>query len=125
MRQGLLEPEFHVDLVYKWKKIVGANIFSAQFIKIISHYIKIDYNINVFQQTACLVVNPYIVGNFTFLFHCTSVGRSSDSIDEMEGPDALAVCHAHRGLHVGFLLLQYSVLFTVESLSLFYLLFIS
>ena len=33
-------------------------------------------------------------------------------------------CQAHRGLPVGFLLLQYSVLFTVESLSLLYLLFI-
>ena len=39
-------------------------------------------------------------------------------------PDALAVCWAHRGLPVGFLLLLYSVLFTVESLSLFYLLVI-
>ena len=38
------------------------------------------------------------------------------------GPDALAVCQAHRGLPVGFLLLRYSVLFTVESLSLRYLL---
>ena len=41
------------------------------------------------------------------------------------GPDALAVCRAHWGLPVGFLLLWYSVLFTVESLSLFYLLVIS
>ena len=32
---------------------------------------------------------------------------------------------AHRGLPVGFLLLRYSVLFTVESLSLLYLLVIS
>ena len=40
-------------------------------------------------------------------------------------PDALAVCQAHRGLPVGFLLLRYSVLSTVESLSLLYLLFIS
>ena len=38
---------------------------------------------------------------------------------------ALAVCRAHRGLPVGFLLLRYSVLFTVESLSLLYLLVIS
>ena len=38
------------------------------------------------------------------------------------GIDALAVCQAHRGLPVGFLLLRYSVLFTVESLSLIYLL---
>ena len=42
-----------------------------------------------------------------------------------EGPDALAVCRAHRGLPVGFLLLRYSVKFTVESLSLLYLLVIS
>ena len=41
------------------------------------------------------------------------------------GPDALAVCRAHRGLPVGFLLLRYSVLFTVETLSLLYLLVIS
>ena len=34
--------------------------------------------------------------------------------------DALAVCGAHRGLPVGFLLLRYSVLFTVESLSLLF-----
>ena len=42
-----------------------------------------------------------------------------------EGPGALAVCRARRGLPVGFLLLQYSVLFTVESLLLLYLLVIS
>ena len=41
------------------------------------------------------------------------------------GPDALAVCQAHQGLPAGFLLLRYSVLFTVESLSLLYLLVIS
>ena len=42
----------------------------------------------------------------------------------MVGPYALAVCRAHRGLPVGFLLLRYSVLFTVDSLSLLYFLFI-
>ena len=60
--------------------IVGSNNFSAQFIKIISHYKKIGYNINVLQQTACLVVNPIRVGNFAFLFNCTPVGRTSDSM---------------------------------------------
>ena len=56
LRQGLSEPDFYGDLVYKLKKIVGSNNFSAQFIKIISHYKKIGYNINVLQQTACLVL---------------------------------------------------------------------
>ena len=35
--KGLLEPELYGDLVYKLKKIVGSNNFSAQFIKMISH----------------------------------------------------------------------------------------
>ena len=47
---------------------------------IIIHYNKIGYNINVLQQTACLVVNPITVGNFAFLFNCTPVGRTSDSM---------------------------------------------
>ena len=38
--QGLSEPEFDGDLVYKLKKIAGSNNFSAQFIKIISHFKK-------------------------------------------------------------------------------------
>ena len=80
LRQGLSEPDFYGDLVYKLKKIDGSNIFSAQFIKIISHYKKIGYNNNVLQQTACLVVNPITVGNFAFLFNCMPVGGTSDSM---------------------------------------------
>ena len=80
LRQGLSEPEFYSGLVYKLKKIVSSNNFSAQFIKIISHYKDIGYNINVLQQTACLVVNPIKVINFAFLFNCMPVGRTSDSM---------------------------------------------
>ena len=78
LRQGLSEPEFYGDLVYRLKKIVGSNNFSVQFIKIISHYKKIGYNVNVLQQTAFLVVNPITIGNFAFLLNCTRVGRTSD-----------------------------------------------
>ena len=53
---------------YKLKNIVDTNNFSAQTIKIITHYKKIGYNIYVLQQTACLVVNPITVGNFATLF---------------------------------------------------------
>ena len=79
LRQGLSEPDFYCDLVYKLKKNVGSNNFSAQFIKIISHFKKIGYSINVLQQTACLVVYPITVGNSAFLFNCTPVGLTSDS----------------------------------------------
>ena len=78
--QGLSEPELYGVLVYKLKKIVGSNIFSGYFNKINSHYKKIGYNINVLQQTVCLVVNPITVDNFAFLFNCTPVGRTSDSM---------------------------------------------
>ena len=46
------------------------------------------------------------------------------NIDEMVGAWYFGCCQAHWGLPVGFLLLRYSVLFTVESLYLLYLLFI-
>ena len=75
LRQGLSEPDFYGDLVYRLKKIVGSYNFSVQqFIKIISHYKKNCYNINVLQQTACLVVNPITVGNFASFFNCMPVG---------------------------------------------------
>ena len=80
LRKVLSEPLFYGDLEYKLKKIVGSNDFSAQFIKIITHYKKNGYNINVFQQTACFVANPITIGNFAFLFNCTPVGRTSDSM---------------------------------------------
>ena len=53
---------------------------SAQFIKIISDYKKIGYNINVLQQTACLAVSPITVGIFAFPLNCTRVGQTSDSM---------------------------------------------
>ena len=80
LRQELLEPDFYGDKVYTLKKIVGSNNFLAQFIKIISHYIKDCYNINVLQQTACLVITPITVDIFAFLFICTLVGWTSDSM---------------------------------------------
>ena len=80
LSQGLSEPEFYGNLLYRLKKIVGTNTFSAQFIKIISHYRKIGYNINVLRQTACLVDNQITVGNFAFLFNCMLAGQTSDSV---------------------------------------------
>ena len=86
--------------MYKLKKIFGSHNLSAQFIKIISHYKKIGYNINVLQQTACMVINPITVGNFAFLFNCTPVGRTSDCdgsdlktylLMKWKGPDAVVV----------------------------------
>ena len=43
--QGLSEPEFYGDLVYKFRKIIGKNDFPYHFKKIIVRYKKIGYNI--------------------------------------------------------------------------------
>ena len=86
------------------------------------------------QQTACLVVNPITFGNFGFLFNCTPVGQTSDSMTVLtlrliywwDGRGLMLwLLSGPRGLPVGFPFLQYSVLCTVESLYLIYLLFIS
>ena len=65
--QGLSEPEFYGDLVYKFRKIIGKNDFSNHFKKIIVRYKKIGYNIDVLRQTACLVVNLIKVNSFAYL----------------------------------------------------------
>ena len=75
---GLSEPEFHGDLVYKFRKITGKNDFPYHFKKIIVRHKKIGYNINVMRQTACLVVYPIKVNSFAYLFNCTTVGRTLD-----------------------------------------------
>ena len=40
LQQGISEPVFYGDLVYKFKRIVGKRIFSDQFKKIIKRYKK-------------------------------------------------------------------------------------
>ena len=75
--QGLSEPEFYGDLVYKFRKIIGKYDFPYHFKKIIVRYKKIGYNIDVLQQTACLVFNPSKIKNFAYLSDCTTVGRAS------------------------------------------------
>ena len=80
LHQGLSEPEFYGDLVYKFKRIVGRADFSDQFRKIIVRYKRIGYNINIMRQSACLVFNTITVNNFASLFNCTPVGRASDSM---------------------------------------------
>ena len=61
-------------------RIVGSGGFSAQFIRVVSHYKRIGYGIGVLQRAACLVVGPVAVGGFAFLFGCALVGWASGSV---------------------------------------------
>ena len=78
LKQGLSEFEFYCTLVYNFKKIVGQTDFSDHFRKIIIHYKRIGYNMNVMRHTVCLVVDPVTDNNFADLFNCTPVCRASD-----------------------------------------------
>ena len=55
LQQGISEPIFYCDLVYKFKQIVGKPNFSDQFKKIVKRYMRVGYNLGVMRQSACLV----------------------------------------------------------------------
>ena len=77
LREGLSGPELYGDLVYKFKKLIERKDFSFQSRKAITDYRRLGYNLKVMRQSACLVVNPIMVDNYTAFFYCTSVGRAS------------------------------------------------
>ena len=64
--EGLSEPKFCGDLVYKFETLIGRHYFSFQIRKII------------LRQSACLVFN--MVDDYAAFLNCTPVGRASDSI---------------------------------------------
>ena len=80
LQQGISEPEFYGDLVYRFRKIVGKSNFSEQFRKLINRYKRIGYSLDIMRQTACLVVKPIIVDGYASLFNCTTAVRASDSM---------------------------------------------
>ena len=78
LHQGLSEPDFYVDLLYKFKNIMGRTDFFDQFRKMIIRHKRIGYDLNVKRQSA--LINPITVDNFAATFDCTWVDRASDSM---------------------------------------------
>ena len=87
LRQGISEPVVYGDIVNKFKRIVGKSSFSDQFKKIIERYNKVGYNMDISQQSECLVeclvVNPITVYSYSLLFNCTAVGQASYSMMDL------------------------------------------
>ena len=79
LQQGISEPIFYGNLVYKFKRIVGKPNFSDQFKKIVKRYISLGYNLDIVRQSACLVLNPITVYSYGLVFNCTTVVQASDS----------------------------------------------
>ena len=66
-------------MVIQFKGIVGKPYLSEKFKKII-RYKKVEYNLDVMRQSACLVLNPITGYSYGFLFSCMAVDQASDSM---------------------------------------------
>ena len=80
LQQVISELAFYGDLVYRFRKIVGKSNFSEQFRKHINRYKRIGYSLDIMRQTACLVINSFIVDGYASLFNCTMAVRALDSM---------------------------------------------
>ena len=107
--------------MYKLKKIAGSNNFSAQLIKIISHHKRLAIpfmfcnRLHAWWSTnSCKLCFPLLLqaSRSEFWLYDGS-DLKTYLLMRWQGPDVLVV---------GFLLLGYSVLCTIDSLSLLYLL---
>ena len=114
LRQGISEPEFYGDLVYRFRKIVGKSNFSEQFRELINRYKRIGYSLDIMRQTACLVVNLIIVDGYASFFNFTTAVRPSDSMTASSktlwvGAWRYVFGLARRGSTIGFHLLWHTV----------------
>ena len=80
LQQGISEPEFYGDLLYRSRKNVGNSNFAEKFRKLNKLYKRKGYNLYIMQQTACLVFDPITVDSYVSLFNCTAVVRALDSM---------------------------------------------
>ena len=80
MQQGICNPEFYGDLVYKFKKIIGNPNFNNLLKRIINRYKRAGYSLDNTRQTACLVFNPIMVEGYAALLSRTAVVLASDSM---------------------------------------------
>ena len=60
LQQGISEPIFYGDLVYKFKQIVGKPNFSDQFKKIVKRYIRVGYSLWCILSMDARIVVQYI-----------------------------------------------------------------
>ena len=83
MQQGISNPEFYGDLVYKLKKIILNPNFSDLFKRIVNRFKRAWYTLDIMRQTTCQVFNPIMVEDYAALFSCTTVIQASDSMMAM------------------------------------------
>ena len=56
MQNGISNPEFYGDLVYKFEKMIGNPNFSDFFKRIVNRFERAGYTLDIMRRTACLVL---------------------------------------------------------------------
>ena len=56
MQQGICNPEFYGNLVYKFNKIIGNPNFSDLFKRIVNRFRRAGYTLDIMRQASCLVL---------------------------------------------------------------------
>ena len=64
MQQGICNPEFYGDLVYKFKKIIGNSNFCNLLKRIVNRFKRAGYSLDIMRQTQCLVFNQIMVEGY-------------------------------------------------------------
>ena len=72
MSQGISNPEFYGELVYKFKKIIGNPYFSDLFKRIVNRFQRAGYTLDIMRQIACLGFIPIMIGA---TLHCLVARR--------------------------------------------------
>ena len=80
LQQGISNPEFYGDLVYKIKTKFGNPNFSDLFKNLVNRFKKVGFELNIMHQTAFLVFNGLLVDSNAVLFSCTAVDQVADSL---------------------------------------------
>ena len=80
LQQGIPNPDFYGNLVYKFKKIIGNPNFSDLFKRIVNRFKRACNTLDIMLQTTCLVFNSIMVESYAALFNCTAVVQASDSL---------------------------------------------
>ena len=80
MQQGICNPGFYGDLVYKFKKIVRNPNFSNLFKRIVNQFKIEGYSLDNIRQTTCLGFNPIMLDCYAARFSCTAVVQASESM---------------------------------------------
>ena len=78
MQQGIFNPEFYGVLVYKFKKIIGNQIFSNLLKRVVIRFKRAGYTLDFVGQTACLVFNPSMIEGYAALLSCTAMVQALD-----------------------------------------------